>query len=62
MKTFHIHVPVDRVDGTQVFAVQAEDELSALAEFNRTGGEFVQEELEVVALDKSGAWVEEASS
>ena len=47
MKRYELTLDVDRVDGTQTFAVMAHSELEARVVFNQSGGEFVSQSLEV---------------
>jgi hypothetical protein len=47
MKIFYIELPVLQAEGTQCFSVRAETEEQALKIFERDGGEFVDDEIEV---------------
>ncbi len=53
MPRYEITVCVTSAAGTQTFAVDAVDERDALRVFNRDGGKFVREEVEVMGLDSA---------
>lgn len=55
MATYHITVPIKAAHGHQVFSVEANNEAEALTIWNRDGGEFVSEEVEVTDLDQDNA-------
>lgn len=58
MAKYHIVVPVKDVHGFQHFAVEADSEQAALAEWRKNGGDFVEEDLEVTDLDEANAEAE----
>lgn len=58
-KRYIVSVPVLEAEGRQRFAVDAESPEEAIAEWKRTGGDFLDEEAEITALDHHNAKAEE---
>ena len=51
MPEFRIEAHVDAAHGTQTFKINAETKQDAIDIFNKGGGDFVEQDVEVVSLD-----------
>ena len=58
LEPYLVVVQVKRAEGSQTFRVKASSEADAIKRFKSSGGEFVEEEVEVVDLDIDGAEVQ----
>lgn len=51
MKRFLVEVPAERVEGSQIFSIEAEDQEEAFRLIRAGKGEWVEDSLEVTASD-----------
>ena len=56
---YHITIPVDSVNGFQIWQVEANSEEEAIQMFQNGEGEFLDEEVEVESLDMDNLEIEE---